>query len=809
METSAGEVAWRPTSAESAFATKLGDITRCTGGSPTLLGKVCRTMARFAEMCGLVSCKRSWEVHVAAEHMAQEGYSGNASSVGLSSTAEHLEALGHRDLAQSLFPAAKISKRSEALLPIPALARSVRKDVQALNENESLVIPVGTRGHALLMEVTCTGEDVNGKKIFSVTIHNTGGGLEYHHSRIVDGKKMHQTAYEIFSVSEDSLCGENSSFFQKLFGAAFHDTDHLYKKVLPTLDGELGSARRPEERAFWSHGQMGGSCTASCVLSYLRSHMTRDEYKSFKESVRMEVFLKQYEIIRAGKATSHTVNITMEIGKKLLKRMESPQLQAAMQDIETTFSKLGEAQKTSSPSSPHGCTERVKSLSLAFEALKKKGAFTSERREIVEAELLRSGLLEEGMLGSLSPEEKEDLRKLAEKIATYLGNEPMLTKDQICLYAALALRMRSLDLPEKLRKNMNSVQCDYVQMNKTGLMTHPKIVGILVDLEADMPDQVSREAGFHVQQFSLNPPLGRVRLSQITDGALAIEIGVELLKQKKLPLADVLCALIENPSVAIEDIHKKLGLKSKDIPESTEIENALRTRSGYNTLPSVEQTRYDKHVKVRVSLACNTFGRSWYESMVYGHACAQICITEKTYSLNTLPRDKALKLATAYWMIPQERADTFDLLSQNAQISIEDLQGFLDSKTQQEIDMARISTQMNLKTRFQSELPASFSEKEKGLYLERYDKYYEKARSLGVSWFTANKLAHTCAMEYVLKVRKATAGPEKVDEYFERFSVNFGIALSLNEHTDDRKSFDVLKDDCFKKIDKQIDLYYF
>jgi len=57
METSAGGVAWRPTQAESAFATKLGQ-TKDYGRPPHSFGQVCRTMARFAEGCGLVSCKR-------------------------------------------------------------------------------------------------------------------------------------------------------------------------------------------------------------------------------------------------------------------------------------------------------------------------------------------------------------------------------------------------------------------------------------------------------------------------------------------------------------------------------------------------------------------------------------------------------------------------------------------------------------------------------------------------------------------------------------------------------------------------------
>lgn len=107
--------------------------------------------------------------------------------------------------------------------------------------------------------------------------------------------------------------------------------EYLYENVLPSLGG---TKTRIEDRRCWSHGQIAGSCATSSVFAFLRSRMTAPQFKDFREIIRRETFLEIYREAKEGTATTHTVNVALEIARKLQHRIHSPELTEAHHQLE-------------------------------------------------------------------------------------------------------------------------------------------------------------------------------------------------------------------------------------------------------------------------------------------------------------------------------------------------------------------------------------------------------------------------------------------------------------------------------------------
>ena len=237
---------------KTSFSRRLSDLSKKTT-TPSFLTKILRIAKDYFSSISILTLFRSsstlWGVHVSAEHMAQKSYGGMSQLSALTNTVQHIGQMGPPDLVNALQYATKIERMRETLTVHPLSAIKVRKDVQALNPGEFLATPVSIFQHGLLMEVKCIKIDEKGKKVFSVTLYNTGEGLEHHHKKIINGKTKYQTAYEIVDVSEESLCGEHSSFFLKLptSPSQSRSSKYLYTEVLASLDGRLAPPRTEDE----------------------------------------------------------------------------------------------------------------------------------------------------------------------------------------------------------------------------------------------------------------------------------------------------------------------------------------------------------------------------------------------------------------------------------------------------------------------------------------------------------------------------------------------------------------------------------
>jgi hypothetical protein len=559
------------------FSSKLTRLNKKSPAFPTLI-KVRNAISNFFETCPLLNWSRNsdrvWGIHVAAEHMSKDVFGWNASEVALSNTIRRLNETGGgqaRQLALSLDYALRIEKLASAVFFLAA--RKVKKDVRNLKPGEFLFIPTNTSQHAIITEVWCTGEDPNGKKLYSVIVHNTGDGLQFHHSRLIDTgpsrKVQYQTAYEIIDISEESLCGEKSSFFQKLFFARSRETDFLYSKVFPSLDGSLARAK-PDHRPLWGHGQLGGSCTASCILALLRAHMEPEQFREFKESVRQEMLLKMYEQIRKGGGGTHTIDVALEIARKLnqeaaAKGRSSPEISRAIEIMEKQGPQRVEEGAASK--SPLPLAKRKQSLlgaadylSEAFEMIKREGIYTSERHQHIMNYLLKAKKSSRIM----SSEEKKDLEKVASRLAAFIKKDRPFAKGQIYACSALvSLFLDRLDLPSRFNDSAIIIFKMYSKVSKREIQTDKEMDIFIRKFFRSKAPKASSEQSFRLyQQLALAASSNwQNALRHISDKETAIGIAKNLLKKNKCFSVRLVCSLIANPNVRPGTILKELSLE--------------------------------------------------------------------------------------------------------------------------------------------------------------------------------------------------------------------------------------------------------
>lgn len=256
--------------------------------------------------------KFRWTTHVVAEHMSQGELSRNSRSAH-SITINLLKEMNSVEFDEPLNAlnyANEVRKKS-ALRSASSVAADIKNDIKSLKKNESRAIPSTSKNHAMTMLITCTS-DIHPKK-YKVVNYNMGEGIHrYHYSRETsNGKIEYQTAFIIKDVPLSSLCSKESTFFKDIiknsnsfFGGS---VDILYKSIIPELKGEIENPSSDER--LWSDGQLGGSCTARCDLSLIRSLVTLDQYKQVIDTARYEMLLKLFKQIKKGGYTSHIQKI--------------------------------------------------------------------------------------------------------------------------------------------------------------------------------------------------------------------------------------------------------------------------------------------------------------------------------------------------------------------------------------------------------------------------------------------------------------------------------------------------------------------
>lgn len=296
------------------------------------VGKIRQLLGKIRQLLGerffLFNDSFKWQTHMHAEHMSQGSFAGGMDFYGTAKTIELLEKTNNppADLIKALNYAKNVSVigYSTDFILIPTVvgkiashvtvSNVIKNDIRNLQPDESLAIPSSSAGHAMMLFITRQPDGT-----FKVVQHNQGEGInKYHYGKADDnGKQLYQTALEIEGISEQNLCGWDSFFIDRiLINGLIGSTDTLYTEILPLLKGTVAPAS--EDSRLWGHGQLGGSCTAACGLSLVRSQLDETSYKEFRELGRTEMLLKSYKEIKSGWGNNSIQRtVTLEVVKKL------------------------------------------------------------------------------------------------------------------------------------------------------------------------------------------------------------------------------------------------------------------------------------------------------------------------------------------------------------------------------------------------------------------------------------------------------------------------------------------------------------
>jgi hypothetical protein len=576
------------------------------------MGRIWAAISRPFTRSEPINPDEIWGIHVSAEHLSQRAFSGNQHDVALRNTVKHLEKMGSNKLRDSLRFALGIEelllrgKKAEA-------SEQLKASVQKLDDkNPSLFFATGSRGHATMMEIKFTGKtDDRGQRLFSVIHYNTGSGIRYHHSRISEGKPQYQTSYEIQDVPEDRLCGQESKFFTEVFNAKEQKAgvEHLYKDILPLLGGHL--AEPSQDRRLWSHGQLGGSCTASGIVALLRAHMEGEEARKFKDSIRCEMLLKMYEKVQIGKRSSRTITVILEITKKLQRGSISPSLSTELKrttqllengsiaeppEEESKGDDQGKAEgevnerdaeaalavARSSKSPEKGTRGTVSALSQAFSMLKKEAVLSTERQRAIEELILQAN---DAAKENLPPKDLKQLQGLVSEMCTFLKKEQILSKNQITLYTAMMSLIRKvftqnpeIKLPEEFEEGFNRIWNQYNSMSKREetVTVLEEITDIIPGIAEQKTPEVSPQRAFTMRHLAATATTGeRLSLDQFSNEEEAIMAAQELLnrwtefqekqgstetEKSKYSPRQIVSTLVKELKGQVNTLQRKMGL---------------------------------------------------------------------------------------------------------------------------------------------------------------------------------------------------------------------------------------------------------
>jgi hypothetical protein len=433
-------------------------------------------------------CDLNYSTHMTAEHMSKGKLAGNYAVNALARTEE---------LLNKMIPPVSSAKKKliEDAYEIQASTSPVKKaqkKIQQLEVRESLAIPLSFQNHAVMMVITCNGEE-KGKKMYTIELHNTGLGIDEYHYKKVDknGRELYQTAFKIINIPEENLLGKKAIFLDKLLDRG-DITDKLipivydkvgnsssiktlYEKIIPLAGGEI--EHPSSDPVDWRPCQLGGSCSLSCIRSVLGTHFSPEENRRFEETARYELLLKTYKQIISGSGNSTTNKIVaLEMVNEILYRhsnigLHSPELVMIKQKLEAMT-----PNKAIVKSEPQFEVNIYNDLSLAFETFK-KGNSSEESIQKTTSLLLKAQQSLNDLSQMPNSVSKEDLKKIeafTDQIMNFRKDRP-LNQQEIYLLAALSSLTRyavgnlynSVNKDEKNTKSTEQLYKLYHKLNPT------------------------------------------------------------------------------------------------------------------------------------------------------------------------------------------------------------------------------------------------------------------------------------------------------------------------------------------------------
>lgn len=204
-----------------------------------------------------------------------------------------------------------------------------------------------------------------------MTLYNTEGPAKYHYSEEMDGKTFVQIGYEIENVPVAALCSKN--FFFKLFSCCRMSNEkgiqYLYDRLLPSLGPKAAKSRNSR---LWGKGQLGGTCSTSCLTAFVRSLIAPEDYNAFLDEARKKMLLHSWDQIKNEMEQFPAIQkvATLEalntLGRSL--KMRAIALPDELQEMKTQLEEMLRAQASREP---HVALEGLAAtLQQAFSTLK-------------------------------------------------------------------------------------------------------------------------------------------------------------------------------------------------------------------------------------------------------------------------------------------------------------------------------------------------------------------------------------------------------------------------------------------------------
>ena len=392
-------------------------------------------------------------VHMTAEHLAQGELAGNSD---LSAVGGALDALSdiHSQKTEAVRSALLLTKLIEEEteskqfvseqktgtvggnedskknrgIHVPSFrpeAEFLTNKIKELQMNDVVAFFASTKSHAILIHVE-RGKDSDGQKRFKVVIHNTGAGVHQYHYHKKEGERViYQTAYEIGPVSEKDVC--QVDLLEKILHCRFLDTDtglrYLYETLLPKIGKKAKISRDPR---LWGHAQIGGSCTAGCLKSFIRSQLDSVTYKQFQDSAKSIMILRSWSTIQSGSElyTASQKIVTLEVLDRLTRSLKKrgQKLRKRFRRIRKSLKE--ELRKNNRPLLSESSTSNeqsfVSSIQRCFLCLKSglpEASIGKVRFHLKKAEELSQQ--------NMTHEEFQEFRKVVNEILEYTEKNPM------------------------------------------------------------------------------------------------------------------------------------------------------------------------------------------------------------------------------------------------------------------------------------------------------------------------------------------------------------------------------------------------
>ncbi|NGX57995.1 MAG: hypothetical protein K940chlam3_00896 [Chlamydiae bacterium] len=173
---------------------------------------------------------------------------------------------------------------SHARREVTVHAKDIAERVENLEEGGKLMLNGGwsgtPSGHAMIYLVS------KNKGQYEFTVMNTGGGIRFHKSKLIGGKRKYSPMIRITNIPEDRIT--SSDFYKALLELEFsqdkndnlyqHSAKDIYERILPALGGDIEEISMKDEDLITA--QRSGTCSWKVIIKMLMLEMAdKRDYK--------------------------------------------------------------------------------------------------------------------------------------------------------------------------------------------------------------------------------------------------------------------------------------------------------------------------------------------------------------------------------------------------------------------------------------------------------------------------------------------------------------------------------------------------